>query len=224
MGIRHGVDHRLDVICELSVPAILVPPLGALRSDLRQDRCRLAFPESPEDSRHLLVLFLRRSCFDAELLGLGLLTHLLRLCRLRCHRLLLFHVRVLRRGLPALDHIERHDQLITALKRRQVVVGSRLVPGHPGTADSSLKDGCTFLKGALELLCEVEFDISQIRIRADHRQEKSIDPLLQHLQDRTKALSIERSRVVLRARICLRVSVPNERRIDPVGSRAGLSR
>ena len=219
--VSDAVDERFNVFGQLVVPSVLIPPLSGFSTKFREDTVRLTLPEFLQDLRHPLVFFFGRSSFYTELLGLGLLAHLLGL--FYRHRLLLFHVCVLRRRLSALYHIKRHDQLVAALDRRQVIIGPGFVPGHPGTADCGLKDGRTFLKGALELLCEVKFDIGEIRIRADHRQEEAVDPLLQHLQDWSETLRIERPGVVFGARIGLRICVPYERRIDTVCGCTGFS-
>ena len=98
-------------------------------------------------------------------------------------------MRIRRTGLTAFHDIQRNDQLITAIDRRQVVVCPGFIPGHPRTTGRALQDRRTFLEAAFEFFMQVKLDIHIIR-STDHRQQESIDPLLYHLQDRAETFSI----------------------------------
>ena len=177
MRICDLIHKRLEVIGQLRVPAISVPPSGSLCAELRQHAAGLALQELADRVRDLLIFFLCGASFDPDRIGLVMMASALR-------SVIRIHVRVLRRSLTALDHVQRNDQLVTAIDRRQIIVSPCFVPGHPRTSDGCLNDRSTLLKGSLDLLGHIKLDVS-IRISADLRQQEAVDPLLQHLKDRT---------------------------------------
>ena len=126
-------------------------------------------------------------------------------------------MRILRACLSALNHIQRHDQLVPAGHRRQIHIRTGLVPGHPGTANRRLQNACAFLKRAFQLFGQVKLHIG-LRIRSDHRQQERVDPLLNHLQIRPQAFRIQRPGIVFAGGVGLRIRMPDQRRIDPIRS------
>ena len=135
-----------------------------------------------------------------------------------CHRLLFVHVRVLRARLSAFNDVERDDEVVASVYRRKVVVGSRLVPCHPRTADSALKDARPLFKRAFELLGEVELDVG-VRSGTDQREQKAVESLLHHLEDGTETVRIKRAGVVLCACVGLSRCMPYKRRVDVISRR-----
>ena len=206
-------NDRLKVISQLFIPAPEIPPGGRFGPDFREDAVPLALENLSKCIADCLNFFVRRC--DCQLITFGFVLDQKILYGSFCG--ILPHVRILRASLSALNHIQRHDQLIPAGHRWQIHIRAGFVPGHPGAADGRLQNAGAFLETAFQLFCQIEFHIG-LRIRSDHRQQERVYPLLNHLQIRPQAFRIQRPGIVFAGGVGLRIRMPNQRRVDPIRS------